>query len=359
MDFLYDIRQGQEYYDKRMYDYAQKCFDKAISADKQAEYIVAAIKQSYDFNTLFWNGIDDFYNHITMLENLMRRFQSNQINKDIYDYIMLQMADFETLYLKTLDMNYPWVTYSPLDIEERNHMVIDTIDKLKDILKEKEEDLQSIVDSIEWEKAKMVLGYEVHKPNISLVICWCYITLMTEMTYSSIVKEGTTATSYSTYYGTKTVFNQNESLARYRYLRLNLIRKLNYYETYASELIFYLSKSGYTEDVILQVQREFQRRVYAMHQDKKELNSILGDAFVSRNILNVPKPDSENKNVLVYGILCLVLGYYGAHSFYAGLRKKAIIQLVLGISTIGIIVSWPWSVIDLIKVIIARKIPSK
>ena len=59
---------------------------------------------------------------------------------------------------------------------------------------------------------------------------------------------------------------------------------------------------------------------------------------------------SVQKERLVYVFLALIFGAFGVHNFYANRLSIAVIQLVLGITMIGILVSWIWAVIDAISV---------
>lgn len=46
-------------------------------------------------------------------------------------------------------------------------------------------------------------------------------------------------------------------------------------------------------------------------------------------------------------ILCLLLGGLGVHRLYLGEKGTGILMLVLGITLIGMIITWPWALIDL------------
>ena len=52
------------------------------------------------------------------------------------------------------------------------------------------------------------------------------------------------------------------------------------------------------------------------------------------------------KNRYTAGILAILLGTFGVHNFYLGYTKKAIIQLVLGFTTIFSFVSTIWGVYE-------------
>lgn len=57
------------------------------------------------------------------------------------------------------------------------------------------------------------------------------------------------------------------------------------------------------------------------------------------------------KSNIVCLILCWFLGVVGAHRFYVGKNSTAILQLLLSISVIGLFISVPWVLIDLIIII--------
>ncbi len=67
------------------------------------------------------------------------------------------------------------------------------------------------------------------------------------------------------------------------------------------------------------------------------------------------KPYSE-KNRYTAGILAILLGAFGAHNFYLGFTKKAIIQLVLGLTGILTSVSVVWGVYEGILLFFTDKI---
>jgi TM2 domain-containing membrane protein YozV len=59
----------------------------------------------------------------------------------------------------------------------------------------------------------------------------------------------------------------------------------------------------------------------------------------------------SKKSRLAASLFAFFLGAFGAHRFYAGKTGSAIAQLLLTLSCIGIIISGPWSFIDLIFII--------
>lgn len=100
-------------------------------------------------------------------------------------------------------------------------------------------------------------------------------------------------------------------------------------------------------------------------------NSDREDATVSTNQMggyvapSVPKSSvpqfgektrtvGKEKSKTVAIILALFLGFLGAHNFYMGYTKKAIIQLILTITFIGMYVSGIWAFIELIMLITGK-----
>ncbi len=60
------------------------------------------------------------------------------------------------------------------------------------------------------------------------------------------------------------------------------------------------------------------------------------------------------KKRVVYVLLAVFLGYFGIHNFYAGYTGRAIAQLILGLTVIGLVVTGPWS---LIEALVVNKLP--
>jgi TM2 domain-containing membrane protein YozV len=58
------------------------------------------------------------------------------------------------------------------------------------------------------------------------------------------------------------------------------------------------------------------------------------------------------KSRVAYGVLAIFLGALGIHNFYAGYTKKAVIQLLITVLTVGFggWISWIWAIVDLCTV---------
>lgn len=63
-----------------------------------------------------------------------------------------------------------------------------------------------------------------------------------------------------------------------------------------------------------------------------------------------PHPDAKQKNTFI--LLGVLLGMFGAHSFYAGYKRKALIQLCITVLTLGFAtpMSWIWAIIDVFTI---------
>ena len=81
-----------------------------------------------------------------------------------------------------------------------------------------------------------------------------------------------------------------------------------------------------------------------------------GAAPLAQPVEDIPPPVASPpaKSLKLFVALGAVLGFTGAHNFYAGYRGTAVAQLVLAGVTLalgfGLIISWLWSLIELIIV---------
>ncbi len=65
--------------------------------------------------------------------------------------------------------------------------------------------------------------------------------------------------------------------------------------------------------------------------------------------LTQPKPTKKQSTALILAAVGLLLPI-GLHRFYLGYNTAGIIMLVLTITGIGVLVSWVWTLIDLIRI---------
>ena len=56
----------------------------------------------------------------------------------------------------------------------------------------------------------------------------------------------------------------------------------------------------------------------------------------------------SDKNAVTAALLGLFLGYYGVHNFYLGYKSKAVIQLILSLTLVGIFIAGPWAIVEAI-----------
>ena len=60
----------------------------------------------------------------------------------------------------------------------------------------------------------------------------------------------------------------------------------------------------------------------------------------------------NDRNKLVAALLAFFLGTLGVHRFYLGRTGSGILMLVLSITVIGLLVSAPWALIDMIRYLV-------
>ena len=67
------------------------------------------------------------------------------------------------------------------------------------------------------------------------------------------------------------------------------------------------------------------------------VGSVLADTIYNEDL----------KSANITAILCIVLGWYGAHDFYCSKIHSAVIKLILGLTGVGLIATVPWALMDL------------
>lgn len=58
---------------------------------------------------------------------------------------------------------------------------------------------------------------------------------------------------------------------------------------------------------------------------------------------------ANDRNKFVAALLAFFLGPLALHRFYLGRTSSAIVMLVMSFTVIGLLVTWPWSLIDTIR----------
>ena len=58
----------------------------------------------------------------------------------------------------------------------------------------------------------------------------------------------------------------------------------------------------------------------------------------------------SDKSRFVYIMLALLFGAFGIHNFYAGHTGRGFLQLILGCCVVGLVITIPWSLIEILIV---------
>lgn len=62
----------------------------------------------------------------------------------------------------------------------------------------------------------------------------------------------------------------------------------------------------------------------------------------------------SSKSLFTALLLCFFFGAFGVHRFYVGKRGSAVAQLLLTISMVGVVISGPWALVDLVMILMAK-----
>lgn len=62
-----------------------------------------------------------------------------------------------------------------------------------------------------------------------------------------------------------------------------------------------------------------------------------------------PREPVSDRNKIVAAVLAFFLGALGVHRFYVGRTGSGIVMLVMTITVVGMLVTWPWALIDAIR----------
>lgn len=63
-------------------------------------------------------------------------------------------------------------------------------------------------------------------------------------------------------------------------------------------------------------------------------------------------PIRTDRNKYIAALIAFVLGTLGIHRFYLGRTGSGIVMLVLTCTVVGMIVTWPWSWIDMVRYLV-------
>jgi len=86
---------------------------------------------------------------------------------------------------------------------------------------------------------------------------------------------------------------------------------------------------------------------------RKAENIVKG---ISKGIFDVgssiiTKAETVKRSRSLAFVFAIFLGAAGAHHFYLGYNSKGIISLIMSCTLIGLIISFPWSIIDAVRII--------
>lgn len=62
-----------------------------------------------------------------------------------------------------------------------------------------------------------------------------------------------------------------------------------------------------------------------------------------------PREVANDRNKFVAALLAFFLGPLALHRFYLGRTGSALLMLVLSFTVVGMIVTWPWALIDMVR----------
>ena len=87
-----------------------------------------------------------------------------------------------------------------------------------------------------------------------------------------------------------------------------------------------------------------------MMQQMMQQQMMQQNAMNQQMLNQMKEMNNSDKSRLTYILIALFLGPVGVHNFYAGHSGRGIIQLILGITIIGMCVTIPWCILDMICV---------
>lgn len=87
-----------------------------------------------------------------------------------------------------------------------------------------------------------------------------------------------------------------------------------------------------------------------MMQQMMQQQMMQQNAMNQQMINQMKEMSNSDKSRITYILIALFLGPWGIHNFYAGHSGRAIIQLILGITVIGLFITIPWCILDMICV---------
>lgn len=84
-----------------------------------------------------------------------------------------------------------------------------------------------------------------------------------------------------------------------------------------------------------------------MYTDVENANEGAGRLTDSKRMLIEQRVANDKPSTGAAYLLCIFLGFLGAHRFYLGAKGTGIVMLLLSLTFFGMIISGPWAFIDL------------
>lgn len=297
MEFWDLLNKAIGYYERGMWDYAEKCFGEAKAAREDAEYLISVIYATRNFKSMFTCSNDEntsavFDAYFNTISNTAALGDSGKIKKDICEYILGRMADLKTMFLKSVALDIVCLTGRQADSDR----TVKIYDDFKDYLRINRQKLLNLFKNA---------GVSLTGRDIDLLTAWCYVILLGDYEESGDVDHGYVARTDgvqwdATFSSAKTRIERDVRTVTYHMPRLGLvyIPEEEYIREYRKEFRAVLQKCGIPEKKVVSFQKEFSQQVFVY--DTNNYRQYLSyEPFVNENIWG---NKSVNKSVLMYFI---------------------------------------------------------
>ena len=84
----------------------------------------------------------------------------------------------------------------------------------------------------------------------------------------------------------------------------------------------------------------------------RSIYPVPGAMPVRQDAVPAARAASSDRNKLVAALLAFFIGTLGVHRFYLGRTGSGILMLVLSLTIIGVLISGPWALIDMIRYLV-------
>ena len=298
MEFWDLLNKAIGYYERGMWDYAEKCFGEAKAAREDAEYLINVIYATRNFKSLFTCSNDEntsavFDAYFNTISNTAALGDSGKIKKDICEYILSRMADLKTVFLKSVALDIVRLTCEQEDTEK----TVRIYDDFKDYLQMNRQKLLDLFKNV---------GVRMTGRDIDLLTAWCYVILLGDYEVSRDVDHGyvarTDGTQWdATFSSARTRLERDVRSVTIHMPRLGLVHipAEEYIREYRKEFKALLQKCGISEKKVMSFQKEFSQQVFVY--DTNDYRQYLAfEPFVNENILG--NKSGGSKSVLIYFI---------------------------------------------------------